>query len=151
MFEIVEQIPLSARIKAVGVGGGGGNAINTMIDSDLAGVDFIAANTDAQALETNRAPVKVQLGEKITKGLGAGANPEVGRQAALEDRDCLREYMVGADMVFVTAGMGGGTGTGGAPIIAAAARDVGALTVGVATRSGHLTIPACNWMATCRW
>ena len=134
MFEIVEQIPLSARIKAVGVGGGGGNAINTMIDSDLAGVDFIAANTDAQALETNRAPVKVQLGEKITKGLGAGANPEVGRQAALEDRDCLREYMVGADMVFVTAGMGGGTGTGGAPIIAAAARDVGALTVGVVTK-----------------
>jgi len=113
---------------------GGGNAINTMIDSDLAGVDFIAANTDAQALETNRAPVKVQLGEKITKGLGAGANPEVGRQAALEDRDCLREYMVGADMVFVTAGMGGGTGTGGAPIIAAAARDVGALTVGVVTK-----------------
>ncbi len=134
MFEIVEQIQLSARIKAVGVGGGGGNAINTMIGADLQGVDFIVANTDAQALEASGAEAKLQLGERITKGLGAGANPEIGRQAALEDRDRLRECMSGADMVFITAGMGGGTGTGGAPIIASVAREVGALTVGVVTK-----------------
>jgi len=134
MFEIVEQIQLSARIKAVGVGGGGGNAINTMIGADLQGVDFIVANTDAQALEASGAEAKLQLGEKITKGLGAGANPEIGRQAALEDRDRLRECVSGADMVFITAGMGGGTGTGGAPIIANVAREAGALTVGVVTK-----------------
>ena len=134
MFEIVEQIQLSARIKAVGVGGGGGNAINTMIGADLQGVDFIVANTDAQALEASGAEAKLQLGERITKGLGAGANPEIGRQAALEDRDRLRECISGADMVFITAGMGGGTGTGGAPIIASVAREAGALTVGVVTK-----------------
>ncbi|MFQ5851353.1 MAG: cell division protein FtsZ [Candidatus Binatia bacterium] len=134
MFEIVEQIQLSARIKAIGVGGGGGNAINTMIDASVAGVDFIVANTDVQVLEANRSSVKVQLGEKITKGLGAGSNPEIGRRAALEDRDRIRECLIGADMVFVTAGMGGGTGTGGAPVIASVARDVGALTVGVVTK-----------------
>ncbi len=134
MFEIVEQIQLSARIKAVGVGGGGGNAINTMIGADLQGVDFIVANTDAQALEASGAEAKLQLGEKITKGLGAGANPEIGRQAALEDRDRLRDCVTGADMVFITAGMGGGTGTGGAPIIANVAREAGALTVGVVTK-----------------
>ncbi|MFQ5842380.1 MAG: cell division protein FtsZ [Thermodesulfobacteriota bacterium] len=134
MFEIVEQNPLSARIKAVGVGGAGGNAINTMIGADLSGVDFIVANTDAQALSSNSANAKIQLGEKITKGLGAGANPEIGRKAALEDRDRVREYLSGADMVFVTAGMGGGTGTGGAPVIASVAREVGALTVGVVTK-----------------
>jgi cell division protein FtsZ len=134
MFEIVEQNPLSARIKAIGVGGGGGNAISTMIGAGLSGVDFIVANTDAQALSANTASVKIQLGEKITKGLGAGANPEIGRQAALEDRDRIREYLSGADMVFVTAGMGGGTGTGGAPVIASVAREVGALTVGVVTK-----------------
>jgi len=134
MFEIVEQIQLSARIKAVGVGGGGGNAINTMIGADLQGVDFIVANTDAQALEASGAEAKLQLGEKITKGLGAGANPEIGRQAALENRDRLRECVSGADMVFITAGMGGGTGTGGAPIIASVAREAGALTVGVVTK-----------------
>ncbi len=134
MFEIVEQIQLSARIKALGIGGGGGTAINTMIGADLQGVDFIVANTDAQALEGTGAGVKLQLGEKITKGLGAGANPEIGRQAALEDRDRLRDCLSGADMVFITAGMGGGTGTGGAPVIASVAREVGALAVGVVTK-----------------
>jgi len=134
MFEIVEQIQLSARIKAVGVGGGGGNAINTMIGADLQGVDFIVANTDLQALEGSGAEIKLQLGERITKGLGAGANPEIGRQAALEDRDRLRDCLSGADMVFITAGMGGGTGTGGAPVIANVAREAGALAVGVVTK-----------------
>jgi cell division protein FtsZ len=123
-----------ARIKVVGVGGGGGNAVNTMIQSGMPGVDFIAANTDAQALAANLATVKIQLGAAITKGLGAGANPAVGRDSAVEDIDTLRELLSGADMVFVTAGMGGGTGTGGAPVIAQAARELGALTVGVVTK-----------------
>ncbi len=123
-----------ARIKVVGVGGGGGNAVNTMIQSGMPGVDFIAANTDAQALAANLASVKVQLGAQITKGLGAGANPSIGREAAVEDMDMLRELLGSADMVFVTAGMGGGTGTGGAPVIAQAARELGALTVGVVTK-----------------
>lgn len=134
MFEIVEQFTLGARIKVIGIGGGGGNAVNTMISAKLAGVDFIVANTDAQAIEASRAPVKVQLGEKITKGLGAGANPEIGRRAALEDQERIRGYLAGADMIFITAGMGGGTGTGGAPIIAKLAREVEALTVGVVTK-----------------
>ncbi len=134
MFEIVEQVQLSARIKAVGVGGGGGNAISTMIGANLTGVGFIVANTDGQALEASGALVKIQLGEKITKGLGAGANPEVGRRAALEDRDRIQRYLEGSDMVFITAGMGGGTGTGGAPVIASVAREIGALTVGVVTK-----------------
>src|SRR5689334_16641604 len=134
MFELVEHVQLGARIKVIGVGGGGGNAVNTMIANKLTGVDFIVANTDAQALEANRATVKLQLGEEITKGLGAGANPEVGRRAALEDEAKLREYLTGADMIFITAGMGGGTGTGGAPVIADLARQVGALTVGVVTK-----------------
>jgi cell division protein FtsZ len=134
MFEIVEHNKLSARIKAIGVGGGGGNAINTMIGAGLSGVDFIVANTDSQALVANLASVKVQLGETITKGLGAGANPEIGRRAALEDKDRIRDYVDGSDMVFVTAGMGGGTGTGGAPVIASVAREIGALTVGVVTK-----------------
>ena len=134
MFEIVEHNKLSARIKAIGVGGGGGNAINTMISAGLSGVDFIVANTDSQALTGSAASVKVQLGEKITKGLGAGANPEIGRRAALEDKDRIRDYLDGSDMVFVTAGMGGGTGTGGAPVIASVAREIGALTVGVVTK-----------------
>ncbi len=139
-MELENQIPempevaLGARIKVVGVGGGGGNALNTMIMSGLTGVDFIAANTDCQALQHNRAPTKIQLGSQITKGLGAGANPEIGRQAALEDRERLRAALEGADMVFVTAGMGGGTGTGAAPVIADLAREVGALTVGVVTK-----------------
>ncbi|MEE9550270.1 MAG: cell division protein FtsZ, partial [Candidatus Binatia bacterium] len=134
MFEIVEHNKLSARIKAIGVGGGGGNAINTMISAGLSGVDFIVANTDSQAITASSASVKIQLGEKITKGLGAGANPEIGRQAALEDKDRIRDYLDGSDMVFVTAGMGGGTGTGGAPVIASVAREIGALTVGVVTK-----------------
>jgi cell division protein FtsZ len=123
-----------ARIKVVGVGGGGGNAVNTMIQSGLPGVDFIAANTDAQALAANLSSTKIQLGPAITKGLGAGANPSVGRQAASEDLDSLRDLLSGADMVFITAGMGGGTGTGGAPVIASAAKQLGALTVGVVTK-----------------
>ncbi len=134
MFELVEQNNSGARIKVIGIGGGGGNAVNTMITAKLTGVDFIVANTDAQSLEVNRATVKIQLGEKITKGLGAGANPEIGRRAALEDQDRIRAYLAGADMIFLTAGMGGGTGTGGAPIIAQVAREVGALTVGVVTK-----------------
>ena len=123
-----------AVIKVIGVGGGGGNALNTMIDSGLGGVDFIAANTDAQALTHNKAVTKVQLGAEITRGLGCGANPDRGRASALEARDRLRELLEGSDMVFVTAGMGGGTGTGAAPIVAEVAREIGALTVGVVTK-----------------
>src|ERR1700704_1932792 len=129
-----EMTELGASIKVIGVGGGGGNALNTMILAGLTGVDFIAANTDCQALQHNRAANKIQLGAMVTKGLGAGANPEIGRQAALEDRAKILAALEGADMVFVTAGMGGGTGTGGAPIIADLARSVGALTVGVVTK-----------------
>jgi len=125
---------LSARIKVVGVGGGGGNAINTMIAAGLQGVDFITANTDAQALRANLAAVKLQLGQQVTKGLGAGGNPEVGRRAATEDLEQIRECLAGADMVFLTAGMGGGTGTGGAPVVARVAKEIGALTVGVVTK-----------------
>jgi cell division protein FtsZ len=134
MIEIVEQTGLSARIKVIGIGGGGGNAVNTMIRSRLTGVDFVVANTDAQSLERSQAMVKLQLGEAVTKGLGAGANPEVGRRAALENQDQLKEHLSGSDMVFITAGMGGGTGTGGAPVIARLAREAGALTVGVVTK-----------------
>jgi len=136
MIEIVEEeeIPTGARIKVIGVGGGGGNAVSTMISAGLTGVEFIAMNTDAQDLRRSLAPRRFQLGQQLTKGLGAGANPEVGREAALEDRDRIAELVVGADMVFVTAGMGGGTGTGAAPIIAQVARECGALTVAVVTR-----------------
>src|SRR5918999_1286690 len=134
MFEIVEQNRLTARIKVIGIGGGGGNAVNTMIGGKLSGVDFMVANTDAQSLEANHAPLRIQLGHMVTKGLGAGANPEIGRRAALEDQEKIREYLEGSDMIFITAGMGGGTGTGGAPVIARVARDVGALTVGVVTK-----------------
>lgn len=123
-----------AKIKVIGVGGGGGNAITTMIQGRLEGVDFVAANTDLQALESNQAAIKIPLGAKLTRGLGAGANPEIGRHAAEEDRARIAEVLKGADMVFVTAGMGGGTGTGAAPIIAEIARDLGALTVGVVTK-----------------
>ncbi len=123
-----------ARIKVFGVGGGGGNAVNTMIESRLEGVDFIVGNTDLQALEANLAGIKIGLGGKLTKGLGAGANPEIGRNAALEDRERIAEMLEGADMVFVTAGMGGGTGTGAAPVIAEVARSIGALCVGVVTK-----------------
>jgi cell division protein FtsZ len=134
MIEIVERANLTARIKVIGIGGGGGNAVNTMIRSKLTGVDFLVANTDAQALERSQALNKIQLGESVTKGLGAGANPDVGRRAAMENQDQLKEHLSGSDMVFITAGMGGGTGTGGAPVIARLAREAGALTVGVVTK-----------------
>ena len=133
MIDFVEASE-GARIKVVGVGGGGSNAVNTMIAAGLPGVDFICANTDHQALRANMAPLKIQLGEKLTRGLGAGGNPEVGRKSAQDDTEMLREYLAGADMVFVTAGMGGGTGTGAAPVIAAIAKEMGALTVGVVTK-----------------
>ena len=124
----------AARIRVVGVGGGGGNAVNSMIQNGLEGVNFIACNTDMQALEANLAPSKLQLGEKLTRGLGAGANPEIGWKAAHEDQARIAEALEGCDMVFVTAGMGGGTGTGAAPVIAQVAREIGALTVGVVTK-----------------
>jgi len=133
----LDGVQLGARIKVVGVGGGGGNAVNTMIAAGLQGVDFMTANTDAQALKANLASVKLQLGTAFTKGLGAGGNPEVGRKAATEDLERIREMLTGADMVFVTAGMGGGTGTGGAPVVARVARELGALTVGVVTKPFH--------------
>ncbi len=134
MIELAVTTKPGTRIKVVGVGGGGGNAVNTMIGAGLSGVEFLAANTDAQALGVNMAPVKIQLGEQLTQGLGAGANPEIGRQAALEDSERVRDHLVGAHMVFITAGMGGGTGTGGAPVIARLAKEAGALTVGVVTK-----------------
>ncbi len=134
MIEFVENEGSGAQLRIIGIGGAGGNAINTMISGGLSGVDFIVANTDAQALRVNLAPTKIQLGSESTKGLGAGANPEIGRNATLETEDELRQHLVGADMVFVTAGMGGGTGTGGAPIAARLAKESGALTVGVVTK-----------------
>jgi cell division protein FtsZ len=134
MFEFDEAIDLGAVIKVIGVGGGGGNAVNTMIASSIHKVDFIVANTDAQALRNSKAPVKIQLGRQLTKGLGAGTKAEVGRDAALEDRESLVESLKGADLVFIAAGMGGGTGTGAAPVIAEAARESGILTVGVVTK-----------------
>ncbi len=137
MIEFDENRNMAAKVKIVGVGGGGNNALNTMISYQLGGVDFIAANTDAQALAANLAPFKLQLGANLTKGLGAGANPEIGRKAALEDVDKIREALVGSDMVFITAGLGGGTGTGGAPVIAEVAREVGALTVAIVTKPFH--------------
>ncbi len=133
-IEFADDAELHARIKVVGVGGSGGNALNTMIRRGLDGVEFIAANTDAQALDRSLAPVKIQLGLELTRGLGAGGNPDVGRKAALEDVQRLSEVLEGADMVFVTAGMGGGTGSGAGPIISQVAQDQGALTVGVVTR-----------------
>ena len=134
LLEFDEGGPLQARIKVIGVGGGGGNALNTMIRSGLGGVEFVGINTDAQALEHNLAPQKIQLGTGLTRGLGCGANPDRGRAAALEDRERLRDLLAGSDMVFVTCGLGGGTGTGAAPVIAEAAREVGALTVAVVTK-----------------
>jgi len=137
MIEFDENKNLAAKVKIIGIGGGGNNALNTMISYQLTGVEFIAANTDAQALAANIAPIRLQLGSNLTKGLGAGANPEIGRKAALEDVDKIREVLKGADMVFITAGLGGGTGTGGAPVIAEAAREVGALTVAIVTKPFH--------------
>jgi cell division protein FtsZ len=134
IFEFEEAAAQNARMKVVGVGGGGGNAVNRMIDEDLDGVEFISVNTDAQALKQSKSQLKIQIGKKLTRGLGAGARPEIGRQAIEENRDEVRRAMEGADLVFVTAGMGGGTGTGSAPVIAEMAREMGALTIGVVTR-----------------
>ena len=134
MFEMMDTHSQNAVIKVIGVGGGGGNAVNHMVDSTIEGVDFICANTDAQALKGSKVKTILQLGSGITKGLGAGANPEVGKQAALEDRERIAEALAGADMVFITAGMGGGTGTGAAPVVAEVAKELGILTVAVVTK-----------------
>ena len=133
-IQYTDEVPNGAKIKVIGVGGGGGNAVNRMIQAKVEGVEFIAANTDVQALQLSQAPVKLQLGVKLTAGLGAGANPDVGRRAALEDSEKIIEALEGADMVFVTTGLGGGTGTGAAPVIASLASEMGALTVAVVTR-----------------
>ena len=129
-----DDIRQGAKLKVIGVGGGGGNAVNRMIAAKVEGVEFLVANTDLQALKCSQAPIKIQLGSKLTKGLGAGANPDIGRRAALEDTEKIIEALDGADMVFITAGLGGGTGTGGAPIVAGLARELGALTVAVVTK-----------------
>ncbi len=134
VFDFNQAAAENAEIKVIGVGGGGMNAVNRMIEANLAGVEFIAANTDSQALTNSQAKIKIQLGDKLTKGLGAGANYEIGKKAAEEDRDHIAEVLEGSDMVFITAGMGGGTGTGAAPIVAEVAREVGALTVAIVTK-----------------
>src|SRR2546422_955263 len=134
IFELEETVTQYARMKVVGIGGGGGNALNRMVDEGLNGVEFVSVNTDAQALMNNKADVKVQIGKKLTRGLGAGARPEIGRQAIEENRDEVLHSLQGADLVFVTCGMGGGTGTGAAPIISQVARDLGALTIGIVTK-----------------
>ena len=133
-FAFDENFNASAKMKVVGVGGAGGNAINRMIEANLSGVEFIALNTDLQALNICKANCRVQIGCSLTKGLGAGANPDVGRRATEEDRDTIARALEGSDLVFITAGMGGGTGTGGAPVIAEIARELGALTVAIVTR-----------------
>ncbi len=134
MFELSNEYRHSAKIKVVGVGGGGGNAVNTMINEGMRGVDFIAANTDMQVLMRNKATYKIQLGAKLTKGLGAGANPDMGKEAAMEDQDKIKDTLAGSDMIFLTAGMGGGTGTGAGPVIADIAKSLGALVVAVVTK-----------------
>ncbi len=134
LFQMVENPVAQATIKVIGIGGGGGNAVDHMMEAKIDGVEFICANTDAQALSRSQAPITLQLGSSITKGLGAGANPEVGKQAALEDRERIEQVLQGTDMVFITAGMGGGTGTGGAPVVAEIARSMGILTVAVVTK-----------------
>ena len=134
MFELVENVPQSAVIKVIGVGGGGGNAVHHMITNEVDGVEFICANTDSQALNNLKTKTILQMGSNITKGLGAGANPEIGRQAAIEDRDEIADILSGGDMVFITAGMGGGTGTGATPIVAEVAKEMGILTVAVVTK-----------------
>ena len=133
-LEFEQEFNCITNIKVIGVGGGGSNAVNRMIDYGLKGIEFIATNTDAQALRTSRAPVKIQIGARLTRGLGAGANPEIGQKAAEEDHSLLKEALEGADMVFITAGMGGGTGTGGCPVIAEIARELGALAVAIVTK-----------------
>ena len=147
LFDEEEHDTMSARIRVVGVGGGGCNAVNSMIHYGLDGVDFISANTDIQALNLSRAVQKIQLGTKLTRGLGAGAKPQVGRESALEAADQLRESLAGADMVFITAGMGGGTGTGAAPVIATIAKEMGCLTVGVVTKPFQFEGPKRNQQA----
>lgn len=134
MFELVDNQPQHAVIKVIGVGGGGGNAVQHMVDHHIEGVEFVCANTDAQALQRLTARTLLQLGSDITKGLGAGANPSMGKSAALEDKERIQDVLEGADMVFITAGMGGGTGTGAAPIVAQIARELGILTVAVVTK-----------------
>ncbi|MBI4408112.1 MAG: cell division protein FtsZ [Gemmatimonadetes bacterium] len=134
IFEFEDAGVQNARMKVVGVGGGGGNAVNRMIDEDLDGVEFISINTDSQALKTSKAQIKIQIGKKLTRGLGAGARPEIGRQAIEENQDEVRRALDGSNLVFITAGMGGGTGTGAAPVIAEVARELGALTIGIVTR-----------------
>ncbi|MBW3656882.1 MAG: cell division protein FtsZ, partial [Gemmatimonadetes bacterium] len=134
VFEYDETMTQNARMKVVGVGGGGGNAVNRMIEEDLEGVEFISVNTDAQVLKLSKADVKIQIGHKLTRGLGAGARPEIGAQALEENRDEMRRALDGADLVFITAGMGGGTGTGAAPLIAEMAREMGALTIAIVTK-----------------
>ena len=134
MFELEENTNIGANIKVIGVGGGGSNAVQTMIEGGLLGVDFVVANTDRQALESNPSELRINMGSELTKGLGAGANPEIGKRAAIESYNEIVETLEGSDMVFVTAGMGGGTGTGGAPIVAKIAKELGALTIGVVTR-----------------
>ena len=129
-FEYDENFDLGAVIKVIGVGGGGNNAVNHMVEKGVKGVEFIAANTDKQALYLSHANQKIQIGEKVTKGLGAGADPEVGRKAAEESKEAISEALKGADLVFITAGMGGGTGTGAAPVVAECAKELGILTVG---------------------
>jgi len=135
MFQLAEpNIMNSAKIKVIGIGGAGGNAVNTMISCNLKGVDFIAANTDSQALGTSHSPIKIQIGAEVTKGLGAGSDPDVGKRSAIETKDALKDTLAGADMVFITAGLGGGTGTGGAPIVAEIAKELQILTVAVVTK-----------------
>ena len=141
-----------AILKVVGVGGAGNNALNGMIDSGLQGVEFIAINTDAQALDNNKAPIRIQIGKNVTKGLGAGANPDLGREAILEDKDEVKQALLGADMVFITAGMGGGTGTGAAPIVAELAKEIGALTVSIVTKpftdpNSSITSAICSFFS----
>jgi cell division protein FtsZ len=134
IFEYEDTLPQNARMKVVGVGGGGGNAVNRMIEEDLEGVEFISVNTDAQVLKMSKSPVRIQIGQKLTRGLGAGARPDIGRQALEENRDEMRKALDGADLVFITAGMGGGTGTGAAPLIGEMAREMGALTIAIVTK-----------------
>jgi cell division protein FtsZ len=139
-FEIIDETVLANKIKVIGVGGGGCNAINRMVDVNLRNIELIAVNTDLQSLNANKAPQKLQIGASLTRGLGAGADPEIGEKAALEDRDRIFEQLQGAEMVFITAGMGGGTGTGAAPVVGSVAKEIGALTVGVVTKPFHFEL-----------
>ena len=134
VYDVVESAASPAVIKVIGIGGGGGNAINNMIKNSIQGVEFISANTDAQALSKSQASKRIQLGTNLTKGLGAGANPEIGRDAAMEEREAIADAIRGANMLFITTGMGGGTGTGASPVVAEVAKELGILTVAVVTR-----------------